>query len=741
MNASNHLPNLIGGPRLPVILQSEAAECGLACLAMVATYHGHEVDLNALRRKFSVSMKGTTLKTVLHMAQRLGMVGRGLRLEPSQLKSLCTPCILHWDMKHFVVLKEVRGDRVVIHDPGQGVRRYSLAEASSHFTGIALELNPTTAFEKKKEIRKLPSTSLWGRVTGMGRALGQALLLSIVLQMFVMASPFYMQLTVDEAVMKGDLGLMSALAIGFGLLALFRVAADWVRSHVLLFLGGALNFRMGANLFNHLIRLPLDWFEKRHVGDLVSRFGSTEPIRRLIAEGFVAAVVDGLMALLTLTVIFFYSPTLAGVVLAALGLYAGMRFALYRSLRQCEEDAIHAMAKEQTSFIETARAMQSIKIFGREVDRDGVWQNRYADAISRKVRLGRFKVGFKAGNDLIYGIENVLVVYLGARLTLTGDMTVGMLIAFMAWKQQFLDKATKLIETAIDYRMLDLHLERIADIALAEREVGHEREGLIERPIRGAVELRGVRFRYAETEPEVLDGVDLKIEPGEFVAITGPSGGGKTTLLKVMLGLFKPSAGEVLIDGVPLDHFGTQAFRAQVGVVMQDDQLLSGSLADNICFFDGQLDIDRMRSLRHDGGDRRRDHGHADELQHPDRRHGHGPFRRAAAETAARPRPVPPAAHPVHGRGNFESGCGKGASGEPGSGLAQHHADRDRAPSRNDPRRRPHRCSGGRHAPLLRADAPDRFPSDRRPLPPDFASPGNRRELRKQRRAMTLAAG
>jgi ATP-binding cassette subfamily B protein RaxB len=175
-------------------------------------------------------------------------------------------------------------------------------------------------------------------------------------------------------------------------------------------------------------------------------------------------------------------------------------------------------------------------------------------------------------------------------------MTVGMLIAFMAWKQQFLDKATKLIETGFDYRMLDLHLERIADIALADREVDHEREGLIERPIRGAVELRGVRFRYAETEPEVLDGVDFKIEPGEFVAITGPSGGGKTTLLKVMLGLFKASAGEVLIDGVPLDHFGTQAFRAQVGVVMQDDHLLSGSLADNICFFDSQLDLERMRS-------------------------------------------------------------------------------------------------------------------------------------------------
>jgi ATP-binding cassette subfamily B protein RaxB len=596
VKTASHLLNLIGGPRLPVILQSEAAECGLACLAMIATYHGHEVDLNALRRRFSVSLKGTTLKTVLHMAQRLGMVARGLRLEPERLKDLRTPCILHWEMKHFVVLKEVRGERVIIHDPGQGVRRYSLAEVASRFTGVALELMPTTSFEKKKDVRKLALSALWGRMPGMGRALAQALVLSVALQIFVLAAPFYMQLTVDEAVMKGDTGLLSALAIGFGLLVLFRISAEWIRSHVLLFLGGALNFQMGANLFHHLVRLPLDWFEKRHVGDLVSRFGSTEPIRRLIAEGFVAAVVDGLMAALTLVVIFFYSPTLAGIVLAALALYGGVRFALYRALRQREEDAIYAMAKEQTSFIETARGIQSIKIFGRETDREGVWQNRYADAISRKVCLGRFRIGFKAANDLIYGIENVLVVYLGARAALEGDMTVGMLLAFMAWKQQFLDKATKLIETGIEYRMLDLHLERIADIALAERETGHAHEGLVERPIRGRVELRGVHFRYAETEPEVLEGADLVIEPGEFVAITGPSGGGKTTLLKVMLGLFRPSAGEVLIDGVPLDHFAPQAFRAQVGVVMQDDQLLSGSLADNICFFDGQLDLERMQA-------------------------------------------------------------------------------------------------------------------------------------------------
>jgi ATP-binding cassette, subfamily B, bacterial CvaB/MchF/RaxB len=585
-----------GAPRLPAIIQSEAAECGLACLAMIATYHGREVDLMALRRLFSISLKGVTLKDVLAMGQRLGMTGRGLRLEPEQLGQVKLPCILHWDMNHFVVLKEVGARKVTIHDPALGVRTLTFDEIGHHFTGVALELTPTDSFERKKETSRLSLTALWGRMRGVKRALAQALVLSAVLQLAVLAAPFYMQLAVDEAVMKGDGGLLTALALGFGLLTLIHIGADWLRSHVLLFLSGALNFQMGANLFHHLVRLPLSWFEKRHIGDLVSRFRSAEPIQRLISEGLVAALVDGVMATLTLAMILIYSPKLSGIVFAALALYAILRFALYRSLRQRQEEMIEAAAKEQTTFIETARAIQSIKIFGRESDREAVWQNRYAASISRSIRQGRFTIGFKIANDLIYGIENVLVVWLGARAIMANDMTIGMLYAFMAYKEQFLGKATNLIETGIQYRMLDLHLDRLSDIALAEREQDRHGDSLVARPIEGAVELKGVSFRYADTEPEVLSGADLKVEAGEFVAVTGPSGGGKTTLLKIMLGLFKPLEGTVLIDGTPIAHFGTQAFRSQIGVVMQDDQLLSGSIAENICFFDARIDLDWMRA-------------------------------------------------------------------------------------------------------------------------------------------------
>ncbi len=588
--------DFFGAPRLPAIMQSEAAECGLACLAMIATYHGREVDLVALRRLFSISLKGVTLKDVLAMGQRLGMTGRGLRLEPEQLGQIKLPCILHWDMNHFVVLKHVGARTVTIHDPASGVRTLTLDEVGRHFTGIALELTPTSSFERRKETSRLSLTALWGRMPGIKRALAQALVLSGVLQLVVLAAPFYMQLAVDEAVMKGDGGLLTALALGFGLLTLVHIGADWLRSHVLLFLSGALNFQMGASLFHHLVRLPLAWFEKRHIGDLVSRFRSAEPIQKLVSEGLVAALVDGVMATLTLVMILIYSPKLSGIVFAALALYAILRFALYRSLRQRQEEMIEASAKEQTTFIETARAIQSIKIFGREADREALWQNRYADEISRGMRHGRFTIGFKTANDLIYGLENVLVVYLGARAIMAGELSIGMLYAFMAYKEQFLSKATNLIETGIQYRMLDLHLDRLSDIALAEREQDGHGEGLVVREVRGAVELRNVSFRYADTEPEVLSGVDLKVEAGEFVAVTGPSGGGKTTLLKIMLGLFKPLEGVVLIDGTPMDHVGIQAFRSQVGVVMQDDQLLSGSIAENICFFDASIDLDWMRA-------------------------------------------------------------------------------------------------------------------------------------------------
>lgn len=592
MNAIPFLPGSRG--KLPLIRQSEATECGPACVAMLLGYHGHPIDMTTVRRRFPVSLKGTTLKGLMQMAALFRLTCRPLRFELGQLGKLRLPAIVHWDLDHFVVLKAVTPKGIVVHDPASGEKRYPLEEASKHLTGIALEVAPAEGFEAKDERARLPLGGFWERTWGIGAALLQVFALSVLLEALVVAAPFYMQLAVDEVVVKGDADLLVALALGFGLLAAISVASGALRSFILLMVQNLLHLQMSADLFRHLLRLPLSYFEKRHVGDVLSRFGSLEPIRSLVSEGLIAGVIDGTMAAATLAMMFLYSPTLAGVVLAAVGLYAALRLATYRVFRARSEDVIAAHAKEQSTLIETIRAVQGIKLFNREAEREGVWLNRFAAVAGAEIRVGRLRVAFKAANDAVFGLENILVVYLATRLVLAGGggggFTVGMLFAFMSLKQHFVGKAVHCVEKALDLRVIQLHLERLADIALSPPEPGHERSLACARPIEGGIEVRDLSFRYGETDPFVLAGMNLKVEPGEYVAIAGPSGTGKTTLGKIVLGLLEATSGEVLVDGVPLSAYGVRAFREQVGAVMQDDQLLSGSIAENICFFDQDFD-------------------------------------------------------------------------------------------------------------------------------------------------------
>ena len=588
--------------RLPVIRQTEAAECGLACLAMISSYHGHRIDLNTLRRRHPVSLKGVTLRALIQVASQMDLACRPLRFELDQLRQLHLPAIVHWDMNHFLVLRSVTRRGIVVHDPASGERFFPIAEASKHLSGVALELSPSEGFLPKDERVRLPFSTFWTQLRGSTHALVQILILSVILEVFVIAGPFYLQLTIDEVIARGDTDLLIVLALGFGLLTAIKIASSAIRSLVILIVQNVLHFQIGARLFRHLVRLPIAYFEKRHIGDILSRFASIEPIRSALAEGMITATIDGLMAIATLAMIFVYSTQLALVVLAAFLLYVAVRLGLYRLLRIRSLAAIETKAHENSTFIETMRAVQSLKIFNRESERETQWLNRYADVVNANIRLGRTRVAFSAINDALFGLENIVTIYLAARLALSNSLTIGMIFAFMSYKQHFIEKAVQMVEKALDFRILELHLERLADIALSPLEHGHDQFLTYARQIEGRIELRNVSFRYAETEPFVLEDISFIIEPGEFVTVMGPSGGGKTTLIKIMLGLLEPTRGEVLIDGIPLSTMGPRAYREHVGAVMQEDQLLSGSIADNICFFDPSFNQERMIQCAHLAG-------------------------------------------------------------------------------------------------------------------------------------------
>ena len=588
-----HLLKFSGTKRLPVILQTEAAECGLASIAMVAAYYGYKTDLTSLRQEHEISLKGANLEELMQIADKLKLSTRALRLDLEHLSQLKTPCILHWDMNHFVVLKKVTKKSIEIHDPGLGERKYTLEEFSKHFTGVALELSPTEEFKSEDSRVNLKLSDFWSKVTGLKSTLGKVFVLSLLLQAFAIASPYYMQLVVDEVILSYDQNLLAILAIGFGLLMAIEMVTGAVRSVLLLHFGNLMSIQLGANLFHHLVRLPLQYFEKRHIGDVVSRFGSLQQVKELLTKGVIEAVIDGVMAIATLIMIFLYSPKLSVIVLIAIAIYAVFRIAMYRPLRQMSEEVIVNQAKEQSNFMETVRGIQTIKLFGREVQRQSVWHNKYADSLNSGIRVGHLNIGYEAFNKVIFGLENVLVIYFAAMLVMEGDLTVGMLFAFMAYKRQFVEKMASLIEKIIEFKMLSLHFNRLADISLTEKE--QDIQGKVSgKKISGDIELKGINYRYNKKEAPVFKHLDLSIKAGESVAIIGPSGCGKTTLAKLMLGLFEPDEGKIEVDGVDIRQLGLGQYRTQIAAVMQDDQLLSGSIADNISFFDPELDMQQV---------------------------------------------------------------------------------------------------------------------------------------------------
>jgi ATP-binding cassette subfamily B protein RaxB len=587
-----------GGRTTPLIQQSEASECGLACLAMVAGFHGLDTDLPALRRRFSLSLKGVTLKTLVGMAEQIGFNARPLRGEIGHLGQMQLPAILHWDLNHFVVLTRVRsglrGRRFEIFDPAHGRRLLGEGELSRHFTGVLLELTKSGSFRRGSERSQLRVTQLWSRIDGLGGALRNTLALSVVLQLAALASPFYLQIAVDTAFPSFDSNLLRMLAIGFGGLALINLLTGWLRSLLLVSLGNSLSYQMVVNLYRHLLRLPLSWFEKRHVGDIISRFGSTQPISDILSQGLIAAVIDGTMALLTLALMFLYSPILAAVAVVAWLLFAAIKIGSFQAMKLRNVDAITAAARENSSFIESVRGIAAIKAFGQEGNRQRLWQQRKAEAINANIRLGRMTGGFDALGQFVIALERILFVYLAVTLAMKGAFTVGMIFAFQAYKQHFLDASTRLVDFALRLKLLDVHLGRIADIALSPPEAATAAGSESLAPVLGRIELRNVGFAYGAGEPEVLRGVNLCVEAGEMIALVGPSGGGKTTLLKIMMGLIEPSYGEVLVDGKRLAGSGLGQWRRRTGSVAQDDLLYAGSLAENIAFFDPEIDMVRV---------------------------------------------------------------------------------------------------------------------------------------------------
>jgi ATP-binding cassette, subfamily B, bacterial CvaB/MchF/RaxB len=586
--------NLGLGRRIPVVLQTESSECGLACLAMVLAHFGTTTDLATLRGRHGAMPQGMTIVDLTRVAAVEQLSTRAVRLELDELQQLRMPCILHWDMGHFVVLSGIKGGKAIILDPAFGERRIEAREVAQRFSGVAIEVWPGNTFEARQEAQSISIRQLIGRVVGIWPTVWRVLAVSLALEVLALLSPLFMQWVVDHVVVSRDLDLLTTLGGGFLLVLLLEQFFTLIRSWLVLRVGTQLRVQWRSNVLAHLLRLPLDYFARRHLGDVMSRYRSIDNIQEVLTSTFVEVVLDGLMVLLTLGLMLLYSPLLAAVASLSVLLYVAVRIAWYGPLRLATSERIVRSAMESTHLLETVRGMRTIRLFARHAERMGTWQSLMVADTNAKLRIQKLEIFYRVVRRTLSGGFALLLLWLGTRDVVAGSLSVGMLLAFMAYRGQFDARFTELVNKYFDLRMLGLDAQRLADIVLTPIE--NEGAGQAAPAVRRApvIEFRDVHFRYSAGGPDVLQGLNLRLEAGRSVAIAGASGCGKTTLVSLLLGIYQPQRGQILVDGMPIDQLGLSNWRDQIGTVMQDDVLFAGSIAENIAFFDPQLDRARV---------------------------------------------------------------------------------------------------------------------------------------------------
>lgn len=586
----------LGGAWAEMSGASESAVSAVAILDFVVRHYGLEFEAGPAE---SLTAGGGTglvdLSELLAIADRMSLAPRIVHVPEERLGNLHLPAVLECGGQRFVVVDRVKRTKARVYDPRYGLRWVSRGSLAPSYTGTAVELRPVNRFESHDDAKRFALAQIWRRTTGVKASFAKAMVLSVISLGFILASPFFMQLAVDFALPATDYDLLATLALGFALLVLTNAAALLLRGLVLQSSGSMIGFDLSSNIAHKLLRLPIAWFERGETGDILSRLGSVEPIKVLLSEGTARVSFDGIFATLLLAIMFLYSWKLAAIVVIALALVGLVRLLSYQRERDAEMAALISSGRDQGMAVETLKGLTTLRLSGSEIRRHSAWLDRLLEKKSARERLGRIRVWQLHSGTLIFGLENVLTTWLAVMFVMDGaEFTIGMIFAFKAYRQHFVQSSTNLIEKCVGFRMLALHLDRLSRIAASDTDRIFRHDPRVRRQLEGRLELRNISFCYPSSDRPAVSSVDLLVERGEHVAITGPSGGGKSTLLKIMLGLFEPVTGQVLIDGLPLERFGFRNYHRQIAAVLQDDTLFAGTLAENIALFDDMIDMDRV---------------------------------------------------------------------------------------------------------------------------------------------------
>lgn len=577
---------------LPIFYQTENSECGLACIAMISCYHGHHIELSKLRLNLGIGSRGATLNSLIKVSQSIGLAARALKVPSEKVEFLRLPAIVHWNDNHFLVLKKINLGHVIVHDPALGVRKISRKEFFSGFTEVALELLPDVGFVKTDKSKPVGVFELMGKVSGIKRSILQILIIAAALEVFLIVQPLYMQSVVDKVVIAGDADLLSVLAIFFIGLAIFQNLANLARSQMIMYLSSIVSIQWKVNLFSHMLRLPVSFYENRQLGDVISRFKSVDSIKNTITATSLEVVIDGLMAIFIFTLMIFYGRALIWVTVISTIFYIMGRLIWFGSFKANNEMKLHASAKLESGLIETIRGSKTIKIFNAEEKRLASWTTLLVDDINSSFRVDRAQNIYRQLNLTLFLVEKIVVTWWAVHFVLQSRMSLGIFVAYFSYRELFVHRVTALIDKLFEFRMLSLQTERLSDIAQAKGEsnISGDYKAFDGNSHSYSLAFRDVYFSYSSMSKPILKCASFQIEDGESVAIIGASGAGKTTLLNLLLGIHCPTNGSIFVAGKNYTEIGNKALRSIIGCVSQDDMLFAGTILQNISFFDDHVD-------------------------------------------------------------------------------------------------------------------------------------------------------
>lgn len=574
--------------KLPLILQEEIADCAHACIAMIARYWGANLSLSAVRRIHQTSARGVNALQINRILHQLGFKTRVLRVVIQHLDKIKAPAILHWNNNHFVVLKQVRKHDIIVHDPAIGARKVMRSEIHQFFSGIVLEIEKTDHFTQIQANPPLTIFKIIKLLAGMPKLLSILLFLSLIIELLQLINPMLMQYITDHVLGSNTLVQMYQIGLGCIVFGLIHGLTEFCRSHLILYAAITITESFASDVFKHLLQLPLSCLAHRHLNDIQSKFQVIDQLKIKLSTDLFQTGLDGIMMLVIFAIMGCYCPVLTGVMAGMFGVYAlclGWNIRLYR-LQAGTSVSMHA--KTAVTFYEALRGIAPIKAFLQETHWFQLWRNEYVDALNHDIEMSTIQIRFRILNQMLFHTEYVLILCIGAELVIAQRLTIGMLLAFLAYRMLLANKAAAFIQYLFSYHGLTQRLQRLQDLLEQEPEpILPSLQPIQQTP--KELHIQNLTFSYPGSNQAVFRAVDFSIQVGDRIAIIGSSGCGKTTLLKILMGFEQPTAGTILIDNMPLPLFGIQNFRQLSASVMQDDVLFTGSILDNITFFSEEV--------------------------------------------------------------------------------------------------------------------------------------------------------